>query len=136
MSYLLDTNVLSELFKKNPHPGVVEWLSQRPVESLFISVLTLGELRKGAQGVKDDMHRMKLMDWLQKDLPIFFSGRTLPIDHFVADRWGRLMYAAGRPLPSIDSLLAATALHHGLDMVTRNNKDFDHLNLEVINPWC
>ena len=135
MSYLLDTNVLSELFKKSPNLGLVEWISQRPVESLFISVLTLGELRKGAQGVKDDLHRMKLIDWLETDLPIFFSGRTLSVDHHVADRWGRLMFDAGRPLPSIDSLLAATAIQHGLDMVTRNTKDFDHFNLDVINPW-
>lgn len=135
MSYLLDTNVLSELFKKSPNLGLVEWISQRPVESLFISVLTLGELRKGAQGVKDDLHRMKLIDWLETDLPIFFSGRTLPVDHHVADRWGRLMFDAGRPLPSIDSLLAATAIQYGLDMVTRNTKDFDHFNLDVINPW-
>jgi predicted nucleic acid-binding protein len=85
--------------------------------------------------VKDDLHRMKLIDWLETDLLIFFSGRTLPVDHHVADRWGRLMFDAGRPLPSIDSLLAATAIQHGLDMVTRNTKDFDHFNLDVINPW-
>jgi predicted nucleic acid-binding protein len=136
LSYLLDTNALSELFKKNPNPGLVGWLSQRPVESLYITVLTLEELHKGVQGIKDNLHRTKLLDWLETDLPIFFSGRTLTIDHFVADRWGKLMFTVGRPLPTIDSLLAATALHYGLDLVTRNTKDFDYLNLDVINPWA
>ena len=79
--------------------------------------------------------KLKIIGLLALLAPIFFSGRTLPVDHHVADRWGRLMFDAGRPLPSIDSLLAATAIQHGLDMVTRNTKDFDHFNLDVINPW-
>ena len=78
---------------------------------------------------------MKLFDWLETDLPPFFTGRILPVDAKVADRWGRMVAAAGRPLPAIDSLLAATALAHDLILVTRNVKDFAGLPLQIINPW-
>jgi predicted nucleic acid-binding protein len=135
MSYLLDTNVLSELRRKQPHPGVSAWFAQRPASSLYLSVLTLGELRKGIDGVQDDARKLALSDWLQNELSLFFLGRVLSIDEQVADRWGQLVAAAGRPLPAIDSLLAATALVHGLHMVTRNAKDFEGLGLDVINPW-
>jgi toxin FitB len=136
LSYLLDTNVLSELRRKTPDAGVVEWFSRRPASTLYLSVLTLGELRKGIEGVAEAERRMALTDWLETDLPGFFAGRILPIDVQVADRWGRLVAAAGRPLPAIDSLLAATAAQHGLSMVTRNTRDFADLGLDVINPWA
>ena len=135
MSYLLDTNVLSELRRKQPQPGVSVWMAQRPASSLYLSVLTLGELRKGIDGVQDDTRKLALSDWVQNELSLFFLGRVLSIDEQVADRWGQLVAAAGRPLPAIDSLLAATALVHGLRMVTRNAKDFEGMGLEVINPW-
>ena len=136
MSYLLDTNVLLELRRKTPDAGVVEWFSRRPASTLYLSVLTLGELRKGIEGVAEAERRMALTDWLETDLPGFFAGRILPIDVQVADRWGRLVAAAGRPLPAIDSLLGATAAQHGLSMVTRNARDFADLGLDVINPWA
>jgi len=136
LSYLLDTNVLSELRRKTPDAGVVEWFSRRPASTLYLSVLTLGELRKGIEGVAEAERRMALTDWLETDLPGFFAGRILPIDLQVADRWGRLVAAAGRPLSAIDSLLAATAAQHGLSMVTRNTRDFADLGLDVINPWA
>jgi predicted nucleic acid-binding protein len=135
LSYLLDTNVLSELRRKTPDAGVVEWFSDRPASTLYLSVLTLGELRKGIEGVLGAKRRMALTDWLETDLPSFFAGRLLPVDAPVADRWGRLVAAAGRPLPAIDSLLGATAAQHGLSMVTRNERDFAGLGLDVINPW-
>ena len=135
MSYLIDTNVLSELRRKSPNAGVVEWISQRPPTTLHISVLTLGEIRKGIDGLADEARRMKLLDWLEIDLPAFFTGRLLPVDIQVADRWGRMVAAAGRPLSAIDSLLAATALSHNLVLVTRNVKDFTDIPLQVINPW-
>ncbi|MBK8401773.1 MAG: type II toxin-antitoxin system VapC family toxin [Propionivibrio sp.] len=135
MSYLLDTNVLSELRRKTPNTGVVEWFAQRPASTLYLSVLTLGELRKGVEGMADASRRTALLDWLEAELPIFFTGRILSVDAQVADRWGRLMAAANRPVPAIDSLLAATAAHHGLSLVTRNVRDFANLGLEVINPW-
>lgn len=135
MSYLLDTNVLSELRRKTPDAAVLEWFARRPASTLYLSVLTFGELRKGIEGVLDAKRRMALTDWLEIDLAAFFAGRILPVDAQVADRWGRLLSAAGRPLPAIDSLLAASAAQHGLSMVTRNSRDFADLGLDVINPW-
>jgi len=138
MSYLVDTNVLSELRRKQPDANVVVWLKQRPRQSLYLSVLTLGEIRKGIERL-DDMQgssrRTLLIDWLEQELPTYFLGRMLPIDAPVADRWGRLQSDAGRPLPAIDGLLAATALQHNLTLVTRNVKDFAGLNLDIISPW-
>jgi toxin FitB len=135
VSYLVDTNVLSELRRKTPDARVVQWFAQRPARSLYLSVLTLGEIRKGIEGVQDVKRRTKLIDWLESDLPSFFTGRILSVDGSVADRWGRLVAQAQRPLPAIDSLLAATALHHDLSLVTRNVKDFSGLPLSLINPW-
>jgi len=135
LSYLLDTNVLSELRRKSPDPQVIEWFSRRPATTLYLSVLTLGEIRKGIDGVSDITRRQTLLDWLETDLPAYFTGRILPIDSAVADRWGRLVAAAGRPLPAIDSLLAATALTHDLILVSRNVKDFAGLPVQVFNPW-
>ncbi len=135
MSYLIDTNVLSELRRKTPDTNVVKWVNSRPATSLYLSVLTLGELRKGIDSLADTKRRLKLVDWLETELPLFFAGRILDIDQGVADHWGRLLAVAGRTLPAVESLLGATAAHHGLTMVTRNSKDFDNLGLEVLNPW-
>lgn len=135
MSYLLDTNVLSELRKKAPNAGLIEWMGQRPASTLYLSVLTLGELRKGVEGVSDRRRRATMFDWLEAELPAFFTGRILSIDAHVADRWGRLLAAAGRPVPAIDSLIGATAAHYGLSLVTRNVRDFSWMGLDVINPW-
>jgi predicted nucleic acid-binding protein len=135
LSYLLDTNVLSELKRKNPNAGVVEWFTRRPASTLFLSVLTLGELRKGINKIHDPIRSATLNDWLETDLPSFFTGRILTIDADVANIWGRLIANHARPLPAIDSLLGATAAKHGLSMVTRNARDFEGLGIEVINPW-
>lgn len=135
MSYLIDTNVLSELRRKQPDPRVVAWLQARPPQSLFLSVLTLGEIRKGIEKVADLGRQQALLDWLEVELPNYFLGRLLNIDAHTADRWGRLMASAGRPLPAIDGLLAATALQHDLTLVTRNIKDFAGLQVKLISPW-
>ena len=135
MSYLLDTNVISELRRKIPNPAVVDWFAVRPSSSLYLSVLSLGEIRKGIESVNDEARRLVLLDWLETDLPRFFTGRLLDIDAAVADRWGRLQAMAKRPLPSIDSLLAATALEHDLILVTRNVRDFSGLPVQMVNPW-
>lgn len=137
MSYLLDTNVLSELRRKQADRHVVAWFAGRSAQSLFLSVLTLGEIRKGiaALGLVDATRRQALSDWLEVDLPTFFLGRVLGVDAAVADRWGGLQARAGRPLPAIDSLLAATALQHNLTLVTRNVRDFAGLGLNLVNPW-
>lgn len=135
MSYLIDTNVLFELRRKAPDPGVVDWFSQRPPTTPHLSVLTLGEIRKGIEGINDERRRQSMIDWLETDLPAFFTGCILGIDGAVADRWGRLVAAAGRPLPAIDSLLTATALEYDLVLVTRNVKDFSGQPVEIFNPW-
>lgn len=135
MSYLVDTNVLSELRRKVPHRAVQSWFAERPPATLFLSVLTLGELRKGIEAVSEVPRKRKLLDWLEVDLPAYFTGRILPVDAAVADRWGRLLAQAKRPLPAIDSLLAATALAHDLMLVTRNVKDFAGLPVQVLDPW-
>lgn len=115
---------------------MVDWFSQRPPTTLYLSVLTLGEIRKGIEGISDEARRQALVDWLETDLPAFFTGSILAVDGAVADRWGRVIAAAGRPLPAIDSLLAATALDHDLVLVTRNIKDFAGLPVQVFNPWA
>jgi predicted nucleic acid-binding protein len=135
MSYLLDTNVISELVRPKPAKIVLDWFENIPSEALHISVLTLGEIRKSVEQMPDGVRREKLRLWLEHDLVDWFGTRVLPVDMPIADRWGRLLALVGRPVPSIDSLLAATALHHELRLVTRNQKDFDYPGLEVINPW-
>ena len=137
MSYLIDTNVLSELRRKKPDPKVVNWLSQRPPSQLYVSVLTLGEIRKGIEqlGMTDVTRKAALLDWLEMELPRYFGQRLLGIDANVAETWGKLVAKAGRPLPAIDSLLAATAITHQLVVVTRNTKDFSDMEVDVLDPW-
>ena len=134
MSYLVDTNVLSELRRKQPQPEVVTWFAQRPRQTLYISVLTLGEIRKGIERL-DAVRQQPLLDWLEVELPNYFLGRLLAVDAQTADRWGRLLGSVGRPLPAVDSLLAATALQHDLTLVTRNTADFAGTGVRLINPW-
>ena len=136
MSYLLDTNVISELARPKPAKAVLTWFENIPSEALHISVLTLGEICKGVEHMPEGARREKLRLWLEHELADWFGARVLPVDIPVADRWGRLLALMGRPVPTIDSLLAATALHHELRLVTRNQKDFDYPGLEVINPWA
>jgi predicted nucleic acid-binding protein len=135
LSYLVDTNVLSELRRKQADARVVAWFNARPRQSLYLSVLSMGEIRKGIERLTDKARQQSLLDWLEVELPNYFLGRLLAVDAHTADRWGRLLGQAGRPLPAIDSLLAATALQHDLALVTRNTKDFEGLGLSLINPW-
>jgi len=124
-----------ELVRPKPAKAVLAWFDNIPSEALHISVLALDEIRKGVELLPDNARREKLRLWLEYDLADWFGPRVLPVTLAVADRWGRLIAQMGRPVPSIDSLLAATALHHELRLVTRNEKDFDCPGLEVINPW-
>jgi hypothetical protein len=135
VSYLLDTNVLSELRRRTPDENVVRWFSQRPVSTLHLSVLTLGEIRKGVEALAESNRRLLLLDWLETELPAFFAGRILPVDLSVADRWSRILAQAGRPLPAIDSLLVATAAQHGMALVSRNLRDVTGHGVQVIDPW-
>ena len=135
MSYLLDTNVVSELVRPKPNSKVVKWFAYVPDEALHLSVLSLGEIRKGVEKLTVSRRRERLRVWLEQDLVDWFGPRLMPVDHAVADRWGILLAQVERPVPAIDSLLAATALHYALRLVTRNVEDFLFTGLEVINPW-
>jgi len=135
MSYLLDTNVISELVRPKPDKAVIKWFKEVPEQALHLSVLTLGEIRKGIEKLNDIKRKEKLIIWLEIDLPDRFENRILPVDHFVAERWGRLLSSVKRTLPAIDSLIAATALSNDLRLVTRNVKDFQLPELQVICPW-
>lgn len=136
MTYLLDTNVVCETIKTNPDSNVISWLDNIPNHALYLSVITLGEIRKGIEKLDADKKRENLHAWLVFDLPHWFDTRILDIDIRVIDRWGRLQAETKRTLPAIDSLIAATALHYDLTLVTRNEKDFTHCNgLTLVNPW-
>ena len=135
MSYLLDTNVISETVRPRPAQSVLDWLERTPDDALHISVLTLGEIRKGIERLPDSSRRERLLVWFEHELPDWFGSRILPVDFAVAARWGRLVGQVNRTLPAIDSLLAATALHHELRLVTRNARDFRLPGLDIINPW-
>jgi predicted nucleic acid-binding protein len=137
--YLLDTNVVSELMKPRPSRHVAEWVTSTAESLLHLSVITIGEIRKGIDLIDDDdPRRAALQTWLDRDLRVRFSGRLLPFDESVAERWGQLEAMARRQrrtLPTIDALLAATALHHGLTLVTRNTGDISPTGVPVFNPW-
>ena len=136
MSYLLDTNVISETIKSKPSKNLYEWLEKIPEENLFISVLTLGEIRRGVELLDNIKKKSTLIVWLEKDLRNRFGDRILKIDNIIADRWGYLCAYSAKTLPVIDSLIAATALTHNLKLVTRNIKDFSEVqSLELVNPF-
>ena len=136
--FLLDTNIISELIKPKPEPRLVTWLSGTDETLLYLSVLTLGEIRKGIEALKQPARRVQLETWLDSELRLRFSGRILTVDDDVADRWGVIVgRAAARKiaLPVIDGLLVATALHYNLTLVTRNSKDVVGTEVSVFNPW-
>ncbi len=114
---------------------MLDWISERPATSLYLSVISRGEFRKGVESVTDVRKKSQLLDWLESDLCNFFAERILPIDAIAADRWGVLLAKAKRPVPAIDSLLAATASAHNLTLVTRNTKDLSGLEVSMLNPW-
>ncbi len=138
MNFLLDTNVVSEWVKPRPDPGVIEWLAEVDEDRVFISVITLAELRYGVDRLKDAVRRKRLDTWLSDELMQRFSGRILPIDVAIAEAWGRLVArrsGLGRPLHPMDGFIAAIAHVHGLSLVTRNEADFRQSVKTIINPW-
>lgn len=136
MSFLVDTCAISELMRPRPEPAVVRWFDDIPAGALYVSVLTLGEIRRGVEGLAEGRRRSRLAAWLEGELPAWFEDRVLAVDRDVADEWGRLAARAKRPLPAINSLIAATALRHRLSLVTRNTADFAAFRgLDVVNPW-
>lgn len=138
MSFLLDTNVVSEWVKAHPNPGVVGWLAEADEDRLFISVVTLAELRHGIERLPAGARRSRLDEWLRRELPDRFEGRVLPVDVAVADAWGTVVAtreAAGRPISAMDAVMAATASVHDMALVTHNSSDFESSVKAIVNPW-
>jgi len=136
--YLVDTNVPSELTREIPEVRVAAFLRNAGKESVFLSVMTLGEICKGIDMLPVSQKRTTLQSWLDVDVRSWFAGRILPVTESIAERWGHLAAIAkqqGFALPVVDGVIAATALEHGLTLVTRNVKDFGGLDVMLFNPW-
>ncbi len=136
--FLLDTNCISEVVSIKPDPRVLAWLDASDERTLYLSALTLGEIRKGIASLAEGKRRSQLEVWLEIDLRNRFEGRILPVDDAVAERWGVLageMKRKGTPIPTVDAMIAATALHHGLTVVSRNVEDFKNAEVSLFNPW-
>jgi predicted nucleic acid-binding protein len=138
MNYLLDTNVISELISKQANKKVAEWLDGLDPNTVYLSVITIGEIRKGIEKLPDSKRKDKVREWLETDLLIRFQGRVLEITIEVMLAWGALtrrLENEGRPITAIDSLIAAIALQGNYCLVTRNEFDFRHTGVTMINPW-
>ena len=136
--YLVDTNIPSELTRERPDARVAAFLANAGQSSVFLSVLTIGEICKGIAELPASLKRTGLQNWLDTEVRLWFAGRILPVTEAIAERWGNLAAGAkqkGMTLAVVDGVIAATALHHDLTVVTRNVKDFAGLGAEVHNPW-
>jgi toxin FitB len=137
MSFLLDTNAVSEWAKPHPNPGLIAWMEAVDDDRVFLSVISLAELRYGVERMPDGKRRKRLEDWLRNQLLLRFEDRILPVDEEVAQAWGRTVArgeATGRPMSVMDAFLAATAEVHSLTLVTRNVADFSLVSA-VVSPW-
>jgi toxin FitB len=138
VNFLLDTNVVSEGVKPRPNLGVMEWLATADEDRLFLSVVTLAELRYGVERLPVGRKSAQLQEWLETELAGRFEGRVVVVDEAVAATWGKLLAkadAAGRPLGAMDGFLAATATVHQMTLVTRNEMDFGAVAIKTFNPW-
>lgn len=138
MNYLLDTCVISELVAPQPNARVVEWVQSTPEERLYLSVLTIGELQKGIAKLAVSRRRQALSEWLHGDLLVRFKGRLVALDVPVLLEWGNLSAAltrAGKTMPAMDALIAASARQGGFTLVTRNVADFAATGVPILNPW-
>ena len=136
--FLLDTNCIAELVRPKPEARVMDWTDAVDEALLYLSVLTLGEIRKGIARLNQGKRRAHLETWLDVELQTRFAGRIIPIDAAIAHRWGLLASEAkrkGKALSVIDGLLAATALHYNLTVVSRNVSDFAAAQVQGLNPW-
>jgi toxin FitB len=136
--YLVDTNIPSELTREKPDARVATFLRNADKGSVFLSVMTIGEICKGIAALPVSQRRTALQGWLDIDVRSWFAGRILPVTEAIAERWGHLAASAkqqGLALAVVDGVIAATALHHDLTLVTRNVKDFAGLSIEPFNPW-
>jgi tRNA(fMet)-specific endonuclease VapC len=138
MTYLLDTCLISELVAKQPNQKVLDWVDAQVPETLYLSVITIGEIAKGICKLTPSKRKESLTTWLNETLPNRFEHRILTLDVSTMVLWGNLvgqLEQNGRPLPAMDSLIAAIALQHSLSLVTRNEKDFAGTGVVIINPW-
>ncbi len=138
MRFLLDTCVISELIRRQPSGKVTRWIKHRDENALYISVLTFGELHKGIEKFTASARREELHSWVEQDLQERFRDRVLDVDLRVAMQWGKIQgiaEKAGRPMPAIDALIAATGLVHHLTVVTRNTTDMQASGVVLLNPW-
>ncbi len=137
MSFLLDTNAVSEWVKQHPNAGVIAWMEAADEDRIFISVVSLAELRYGVERMPTGRRRSRLEQWLRNELPLRFESRILPVDTEVAEAWGKIVSrseAAGRPIGAMNAFLAATAETHQMTLVTRNVSDFPFFK-SVLSPW-
>lgn len=137
MKYLIDTCVLSELVKPQPEPAVLDWINARVETELFVAAMSMAELQRGVARLPASRRKIELADWIGQ-LHAGFAGRVLPFTAETASYWGEMCAraeAGGRTLAAFDSVIAATALEHGLALVTRNEADFVAAPVVVINPW-
>lgn len=138
MNFILDTNVVSELVAREVHEQVLSWVESVDSESIFLSVITIGELKKGVEKLDQSKRKRQLESWLKDDLLVRFRDRILPLDIPILLTWGSLVASLekeGRPLPAIDSLLAATAAETGFTLATRNTGDFEPAGISLFDPW-
>jgi predicted nucleic acid-binding protein len=138
LSFLLDTNVISESARPRPDTGVMDWLDRTDEEQLFLSVVSLAELRHGIERLSDGKRKAALDVWLTEQLAPRFEGRLLHVDAETADQWGRVVargQAAGRPMGAMDAFIAAHARQHDLVLVTRNTTDFADAGVRLLNLW-
>jgi predicted nucleic acid-binding protein len=138
-NYLLDTNVVSELVRPNPDGNVIAWVRAGDETCFYLSVLSFGEIRRGIERLPQSPRRERLRLWLEIDLTDRFNGRILDIDRRVAEIWGMIMArgaAASVRLPTIDTLIAATAERHGMVVATRNLRDFAFGAIAAVSPWA
>lgn len=136
--FLVDTNVISEVLRPLPDPQVAAWSQLISKEHLYLSVVSFGEIRKGLTIMPVGARRSQLEAAIDGLIPSWFAGRILPVSQTIAERWGVLegqRQLMGRPLHVPDAQIAATALEHGLTLVTRNEKDFEELGVTILNPW-
>ncbi len=136
--WLIDTNVLSELGKVKPSAKVVKFIESRPLDSLFVSIVTFAEIRFGIERIVDPARRADLNGWLMHKLRPMFDGRALPIDEDVMLKWRLLVEEgrkAGHTYSQPDLIIAATGLHFGLTVVSRDVRDFQRAQVPVFNPW-
>ena len=138
MKYLLDTCVISEVIKPKADQNVISWIKNQDEESLYLSVLTFGEIEKGIEKSPDEVRKKKLQLWVEEDLKKRFEGRVVPIDIDVSVKWGAIQGKAelqGKPMPAIDGLIAVSGLVHNCIVVTRNVSDMEQSTAELLNPW-